>query len=199
MYWSRRGAFSLLLACALASSAMLPGRAHADGAWLDDQAATWNSPGMEIPKPVETTGQDLDPRCNQQARPSELEEDKLIEAAGWTPFGSYQGGWGIRIVRGLAGYDGMCRPMEYQSFVFVDGQLAGTLSPTPMGSRVDGALTGLDFFGPDRVVGVYVRYTDQDALCCPSARSTATYKVDRSGPAPLLVREGVTTEKLGGS
>jgi hypothetical protein len=193
---ARGGILSAVLVAMLASGLFMTGTARADGSWLDDQSVTWNSPGMAIPQPIETTGE-LDPRCNQQARPPELDEDSQIVAAGWTPFGSYQGGWGIKIVRGLAGYDGMCRPMEYQAFVFVDGMIAGTLSPTPMGSRQDGALTGLDFFGPDRVVGVYVRYTDQDPLCCPSARSTATYKIDRSGPAPVLVREGVTTERLG--
>jgi hypothetical protein len=185
-----------LTVAGLAGAVLLPRPAYADGAWLDDQSVTWNTPGMAIPTPVDSMWE-LDPRCGAQARPAESDEDRAVEAAGWTLFGSYTGGWGVRIVRGLAGYDGMCRPMEYQAFVFVDGKLAGTLSPTPMGSRLDGSLTGLDFFGPDRVVGIYARYTDQDPLCCPSARSTATFKVDRSGAAPVLVRESTTTERTG--
>jgi hypothetical protein len=42
--------------------------------------------------------------------------------------------------RGTAGYDGMCRPRQYQDFVFVGSVFAGTLSPQPMDSRTDGAL-----------------------------------------------------------
>jgi hypothetical protein len=192
-----------VLAIGLLGAALLPRQAHADGAWLDDQSTTWNTPGMAIPHAAEhtpgPTGQkfDLDPRCAEQARPAETDEDRAVEEAGWTLFASYSGGWGVRIVRGLAGYDGMCRPMEYQAFVFVDGKLAGTLSPMPMGSRLDGALTQLDFYGGDRIVGQFARYTEQDPLCCASARSTTFYKIDRSGAVPVLMRESTTTEKTG--
>ena len=95
---------------------------------------------------------------------------------------------------GLSSYDGMCRPLGFQAFVFVDGKLAGTLSPTPMNSRDDGALSRTSFFGPESLTAAYVRYTDQDPLCCPSALSTATYKIERTPAGPVLTRESTNTQ-----
>jgi len=40
---------------------------------------------------------------------------------------------------GESAFDGMCRPLGYQFFVFSGGRFAGTLSPHPMDSRTDGA------------------------------------------------------------
>jgi hypothetical protein len=179
--------------------AALPSPAHADGAWLDDPSVTWNTPGMRMPNPVKNRpgpATEVDTRCTDQARPAEIDEDRALERAGWTVFGSYEGGWGVRIVRGLAGYDGMCRPLEYQAFVFVDGNLAGTLSPTAMDSRSDGSLIGLDYYVSDRIIARFARYKEDDALCCPSAESTVSYKIDRSGAAPVLVRENTSTQPL---
>lgn len=197
--WAGRGTVLTLVAALVLGAVIgsgLPRAAHADGAWLDDLSVTWNSAGMAIPGPVENPA-GLDPRCGRQARPAESDEDRAVEAAGWTLFASYSGGWGIKIVRALAGYDGMCRPVQYQAFVFVDGTLAGTLSPTPMSSRLDGALTEASFFGPEGLNASYVRYTEKDPLCCPSARTTARYRIDRSPVGPVLVREATTTEATG--
>jgi hypothetical protein len=174
------------------SGAGPPRVARADGGWLDDQAVTWNAAGMAIPGPVQMQS-NVDPRCGRQARPAESDEDRTVEAAGWTLFANYTAGWGIKIISGLAGYDGMCRPIQYQGFVFVDGALAGTLSPTPMDSRTDGALNRTAFFGPESITATYVRYTDKDPLCCPSANSTAMYKIERTPAGPVLVRESTST------
>jgi hypothetical protein len=139
------------LAVGLIGMALLPQPAFADGAWLDNAAVTWNTPGMPLPRPQEHRGGgETDLRCAEQARPAETDQDRAVKAASWTLFASYTGGWGVQIVRGLAGYDGMCRPVEYQAFVFVDGQFAGTMSPAPMDSRSDGSLSEIDFLGPDR-------------------------------------------------
>ena len=181
------------LATGVAAGAILPGAAHADGAWLDDQSVTWNTAGMAVPGPVQMQS-NLDPRCAQQARPAETDEDRAVEAAGWTLFANYTAGWGMKIVTGLAGYDGMCRPLQYQGFVFVSGVLAGTLSPTSMDSRTDGALSRTAFFGADSLTATYSRYTDKDPLCCPSALSTATFKVERTKAGPVLTREGTNTQ-----
>jgi len=61
----------------------------------------------------------------------------LLIAAGWHLFSAAQVGWGIRLVDGLVGYDGMCRPNQFQGFVFADGQFVGTISPAPMNSRTE--------------------------------------------------------------
>src|SRR5918995_476956 len=82
--------------------------------------------------PAPPPGAALDPRCAHVARTPETAADGQVAAAGWTPFGTYIGGWGVQIVRGLTGVDGMCRPLQYQEFVFVDGMFAGTVSPAPM-------------------------------------------------------------------
>jgi len=197
---ANRSLIAALLAAVLTlgavSGAGRPGAAHADGSWLDDPAATWNAAGMAIPGALERSAE-VDPRCARQARPAESDEDRAVEAAGWMLFSTYTAGWGIKIVSGLSGYDGMCRPAGFQVFVFVDGALAGTLSPLPMVSRVDGALSRTSFFGPESLTATYVRYSDRDPLCCPSALSTATYKIERTPSGPVLTREATTTEPNG--
>ena len=195
--WASWRIMPRLLVAALMLGAMsgagLARDVHADGAWLDDQSVSWNTAGMTIPGPAQMQS-NVDPRCGQQARPAESDEDRAVEAAGWTLFANYTAGWGIKIVSGLSGYDGMCRPLGYQGFVFVDGKLAGTLSPTPMSSRSDGALNRTAFFGPDSITATYARYTDKDPLCCPSANSMAMYKIERTPAGPVLVRESTRTQ-----
>ena len=107
--------------------------------------------------------------------------------AGWRLFSAAQVGWGMRVAYGLVGYDGMCRPLQFQGFVFADGQFAGTISPQPMDSRTDGVGRVLDMHGPANLAAQFNRYAPTDALCCPSAAFFVEYTVDRSGSAPLLV------------
>jgi LppP/LprE lipoprotein len=177
----------------LAATMLLPAPVRADGGWLDDPTVTWNQPGMAIP-PAPPPTPNVDPRCGATNRAQESPEEEALATAGWTLFGSYTGGWGVRIVTALAGYDGMCRPIQYQSFVFVDGKLAGTLSPSPMDSRSDGALTRTSFYQKDQIVGEYTRYTDQDPLCCPSARSSVFFKLEQAGGTPVLTRGETHTQ-----
>ena len=99
----------------------------------------------------------------------------------------------FEILSGQANADGMCRPTDYQLFVFESGVFAGTLSPDLMNSRTDGALVETQIQSSDVILATYQRYTPQDPLCCPSAQSTATFKVDRSGPSPVVVLQNVTT------
>jgi hypothetical protein len=81
----------------------------------------------------------------------------------------------------------MCRPNQFQGFVFADGQFAGTISPSPMDSRIDGVGRILDLRGPANLNGQFVRYAASDPLCCPSSTFAVEYMVDRSGDAPVLV------------
>jgi hypothetical protein len=167
--------------------ALPPGMAAADDQhWLDKPRTNWNSPGMDIPAPP-PADQDQLPTCGTQARSVETDYDQALSDAGWTVYGSYQAGWGVAIVSGLAGYDGMCRPMGFQDFVFVDGVFAGTLSPEPMDSRTDGARDMLSLLTADRVRSVFLRYKAGDPACCPSSKSSVLYGVDRSGSAPVVV------------
>ena len=87
------------------------------------------------------------------------------------------------VVRGAANYDGMCRPRDYQDFVFVRGAFAGTLSPQPMDSRSDGAVNQVSVQS-GRVTGEYARYAPADPLCCPSRATSVVFEV--SGTPPLV-------------
>jgi heat shock protein HslJ len=146
-------------------------------AWLDNpQPVPWNTPAATIPSAPKVAGA-VDPRCRSAARPPQLAEDRLVTARGWDLAGSYQGGWPIVVIRATAGYDGMCRPRQYQDFVFVRGTFAGTLSPQPMDSRTDGALAQVSFQGAKQLTADYARYATADALCCPSRTTTVTFEI----------------------
>lgn len=145
--------------------------------WLDgSKPVAWNKPGLTVPAAPKIAGP-IDARCREAARPSQLAEDKQVTARGWDLAGAYHGGWEIVVIRGTAGYDGMCRPQQYQDFVFVRGAFAGTLSPEPMNSRSDGAITQVTLQSPTRLTGEYTRYAATDALCCPSRTTTVTFDV----------------------
>lgn len=174
--------------------ALVPQSAAADGAWIDAQTiAVWNAPGQPVPEAPAFSDPGIPGNpCGRDERPAETVEDNAVAAAGWHLFGAYQGGWGVYIVTGLAGYDGMCRPMQYQSFVFVDGEFAGTLSPEPMDSRTDGAASQPTLFG-DTINLSFSRYAASDALCCPSRTSYVQFKVERQGPGPVVYATSANT------
>jgi hypothetical protein len=164
---------------------------------------------MAIPK-APAFDSTVNPRCVEQVRSADSAAGRMVEAAGWKVFAADVEREGLRVVRGLAGFDGMCRPMEYQAFVFVNAaepsvppgpRYVGTMSPVAMGSRMDGALNQIEVFGQDqpdrRVVGTFARYRPEDALCCPSAISTVTYRIVGIRGDPVLARTRTTTEPTG--
>lgn len=150
--------------------------------WLDEpHPAPWNTPSSVIPAAPRV--QDAaDPRCRALARPSQTEEDKRLRDQGWDLVGAFQGGWNILIVRGTAGYDGMCRPWQFQDFVFVHGTFAGTLSPRAMDSRTDGALARVSLQSGGRLIAEYNRYAATDPLCCPSGTTSVVFDIASDGP-----------------
>ena len=63
-----------------------------------------------------------------------------MDSSGWIPFWNFDQQLvrdDIEILGGMRGGDGMCRPLNYNVFVFVRGQFAGALSPASMDSRLD--------------------------------------------------------------
>lgn len=157
--------------------------------WLDTpKPAAWNKAGAPIPTAPAVAGAP-DPRCREGARPPQLSEDKKVRERGWDLVGAYQGGWQTLVIRGTAGYDGMCRPRRYQDFVFVRGDFAGTLSPEPMESRADGALSHVTLQRGQLFVE-YDRYAAKDPLCCPSRTTLVVFEI---ASGPLLVRPVSTT------
>jgi len=150
---------------------------NARTSWLDDsKPASWTSAGAPIPRAPHAAGT-VDPRCRALARPAELDADKRLSEQGWDLIGAYQGGWGVVVLEGAASYDGMCRPLAYQEFVFVRGAFAGTLSPATMDSRADGSLNRVTLQGDRRLVAEYARYARSDALCCPSRTTAVVFEI----------------------
>jgi hypothetical protein len=164
----------------------LPAMARADGSWLDSQpVANWNVAGAALPVAAPSDAPS-DSRYVARERAPETPSDAALVAAGWRLFTSYQAGWGVTVALGATGYDGMGRPLQYQAFVFVDGQFAGTLSPELMDSRMDGALDDVTLAGPDALVAEFRRYTASDPLCCPSGGATVQYAVQRTAQGPVV-------------
>jgi len=110
-------------------------------AWLDLAApSVWNDPSGKIPRaPTFTPDPLLAAQCARQVRPAVSAADRAVAAAGWKLMGASQRFGGTEVVGGESAFDGMCRPLGYQFFVFSGGRFAGTLSPHPMDSRTDGA------------------------------------------------------------
>ena len=173
-------AFAILLPLTLSSPILAQ-----DETWLDGDLASWNTPGMAIPT-APTIDDDPEPQCAERERPAETEEDDALIAKGWRLFLPYQRGWGVTLISGLASYDAMCRPLGYQSFVFVDGVFAGTISPEPMNSRTTGAASDVNLWYADQVSAEYLRYAPDDPLCCASSTDSVTFTIADTPDGPVL-------------
>jgi hypothetical protein len=172
------------------AQAAAPEAAQAEGGWLESRTPPrWNTPGMALPTAPQAGEDDfgLESMClARAARWAETPQDQAVTDAGWSLYSAYHAGWGVMVVSGTSGYDGMCRPVGYQDFVFVDGTFAGTLSPELMTSRSTGAGTVLNLFS-DTLSARFVRYADTDALCCPSRPSVVvTYNIERAPAGPVV-------------
>jgi hypothetical protein len=178
---------------ALLFGATLVAQAPAE-TWLDKPLANWNKPGAPIPaaKPAQDESiAALSKRCGYLPLLESTTGERALGAAGWVPFRMFDRqivDRDVEIIGGLAGADGMCRPMSFNVFVFVNGRLAGTLSPRPMDSRVDGSIGGaIRLAADDAIQAGFARYLDKDALCCPSSHVAARYRIDRTTAAPVVV------------
>lgn len=182
---------------------------RADGAWLDQQPLqNWNQPGMAIPHaPVASGGQgdirqgDFPPGCMATVRQPQTDEDQAVAARGWLLVGAFQGGYGTMIVLGTSSFDGMCRPMGFQEFVFFHETFIGTISPQLMDSRTDGVVQDVNISPPfsgmtpavPALTASFARYTANDPLCCPSGISTVNYEIQRAPAGWVLVPKDAST------
>jgi heat shock protein HslJ len=66
----------------------------------------------------------------------------------------------------------------------VRGAFAGTLSPQPMYSRTDGAISRVWLENGTQLTAEYMRYAASDALCCPSRTTSVTF--DIAGDRPVV-------------
>ncbi|MCI0390454.1 MAG: YbaY family lipoprotein [Acidobacteria bacterium] len=190
--------WNLALACTVVSAVIAvvdvscAQGAGTDGSWLGKSPTSWNKLGDSIPQGRKTDG---DPaalaRCQEQTRQPESAADRALVGAGWKLYGPVQSYSGTSVITALSGVDGMCRPMNFQAFVFVNDTFAGTLSPTPMNSRSDGALTNIRLIGPTKISAEFVRYTASDPLCCPSKTMSVNYSLSRGGKAGVVNPEKI--------
>lgn len=159
--------------------------------WLDRPLANWNTAGRAMPRTriSDDDARDMAERCRLTTLRNTPGE-RAVADAGWVPFHMFDRQIiqrDVEIVGGLAGVDGMCRPSAFNVFVFVGGSLAGTLSPSEMYSRTDGSIGGGIRLADDDIAAEFARYTDADALCCPSGRVTVRYRIDRKASPPVVV------------
>jgi LppP/LprE lipoprotein len=162
-------------------------QAQDSGAWLDQPLVGWNQAGMPIPIPATPTGNSFNPSCTSTLRWAETPADEALVDAGWSLQAPYLGGWGITSVYGASTYDGMCRPLGYNAFIFMNGVFAGTISPETMDSRTTGAGT-VTSIQSGRVSARYVRFAPTDPLCCPSLPAVdITFEVQSTPDGPVLV------------
>jgi hypothetical protein len=172
-------------AAAPATEAPRSAAGSAQVSWLDGARAGWNVPGAPVPAPPAPAGSE-NQMCQGRDRPAETAEDEAVTAQGWRLYGGYERGRGITLIGGFLDFDGMCRPVYYQQFVFVDGVFAGTLAPQPMVPRTDGALRFAGISAADGLYAVYSRYAPDDALCCPSGETVVAYSIERTDAGPVV-------------
>jgi hypothetical protein len=172
--------------------AALGGQAPPPASWLDKPLDRWNAPGAALPRAPITPGSEspaaLAKRC-QFADDRSTPPARAIAEAGWIPFLHFDQKLardGVEIVDGLTAADGMCRPRGYNVFVFVDGRFAGTLSPAAMNSREDASAGAVRILNGTTITAEFARYTDKDALCCPSARVTVTFTIEQSAGGAVV-------------
>ena len=178
-----------LVATVLLQTVLAAGQG-ASASWLDRPLSNWNKGGAPVP----TAPQPSEPRatlierCTLDARqPTPV--GSHLAAAGWVPFlhqDQQLSQADIEIVDGMNDADGMCRPGTFNAFVFVDGRFAGTLSPVPMTSRLDGSIGAVRIISADLITAEFARYRAQDPLCCPSSRVAVRFRIDRMAPDPVV-------------
>lgn len=172
---------------------LLTATAFGQTSWLDRPLnRNWNTGDGVIPQPPRGAG--MDARCREQVRAPESLADRAVTRAGWSLFGASQTYGPATIVLAMAGADGQCRPNEYNGFVFVNNRFAGTLSPTNVNARSDGAFGRVQLFNLQNLSAEFVRYTSSDPLCCPSQTSTVMYSIT-TGARPIVKADSVNTEK----
>jgi len=173
----------------LLAVSVIAGQQGNPASWLDRPLANWNAAGQPVPRApaADEPTESVVRRCKLTPPRSTIAE-RAIESAGWIPFWNFDLQLvrdDVEIIGGMSGADGMCRPAEYNLFVFVQGQFAGLLSPTSMTSRLDSS-SGVVRMALPVVTAEFVRYGSTDPLCCPSSRVSVRYRIDRTAAGPVV-------------
>ncbi len=172
---------------------MFASAAFGQTSWLDRPLNNWNRAGAAIPTPPRNAVP-LDAMCRQTTRTPVSIADRALTRAGWTLFGPTQSYGPTTVIMAMASADGMCRPNEYNAFVFANDRFIGTLAPSPMGARSDGSLGQYNLQSSTEMTAEFSRYAESDPLCCPSQKSFVTYSLFRAGAA-IVFPEDVDTAR----
>jgi len=172
-------------------------------AWLDARVpVNWNVPGAAIAAAplwrldgrIVKGGKDPEllpgGRCASTVRPATAAAERAVAARGWliarvVPALPSARARGWTVVMGISGADGMCRPLGYQLFAFRGSAFAGTLSPQRMDARTDASFVALRPTGPNTLEVDFLRYADQDPLCCPHATTRVSYAIANGARAVI--------------
>ncbi len=158
--------------------------------WLDQPLRDWNRTGNNLPilpRPSAMSNDaEMFKRCYEQVRQPANTAEEAVAKMGWKLYGASQRYGTTQVFTALSGFDGMCRPLGYQAFVYWEGRYAGTLSPVAMDSRTDGSLTDIRLTTPTSISAEFVRYNQMDALCCPSRISNVFYELKRDDVPDLM-------------
>lgn len=162
--------------------------------WLDQPLTNWNRPEGNLPSLPSPLARErpTDNRCAAQIRPPASPAETALVRRGWRLYGATQSYGLTTVVTALSGFDGMCRPLGFQAFVYWEGRYAGTLSPTLMNSRTDGAMVALRLVSETNFVLDFARYAATDPLCCPSKLASVSYALVRDD-VPSLTATRVDT------
>ena len=157
--------------------------------WLDMKPLpNWNSRKRVILETKKMSAAELK-RCSVAIRQPSLPQDFLLTKMNWTLTGAAQVFGNTAVITTAEGFDGMCRPLKYETYVFVGNKLAGGLTPGPMDSRTDGSVINVNLYSETDLSAEFARYKNSDALCCPSKTERVIYKVKPDGRNFLLVPE----------
>jgi heat shock protein HslJ len=157
--------------------------------WLDRPIQNWNRVGTDFPKlPRPTVGNsEIAKQCLDQIRSPETPAERALTRQGWKLYGSVQTYGLTQVINATSNFDGMCRPMQSQTFVYWEGRYSGTLSPVAMDSRSDGAIARVHLSSETNISVDFNRYRDADPLCCPSGISTVAFNLRRDDIPDLKV------------
>lgn len=175
----------------------LVGVASAQTSWLDRPLNNWNRANGTVPAAPRSTGGAIPANCRETVRNPDSIADRAVTRLGWSLFGPAQVYGQVTLVTAMASVDGMCRPNQFNGFVFVGSRFVGTLSPTAMDARSDASLSTFRLLNATSLMAEFSRYSSSDALCCPSQTSSVQYVIS-PGATALLRAENVDTQQACG-
>ncbi len=170
----------------------------AQSSWLDRPLGTnWNRGTGVVPNAPRVTASSPESQmCRSTIRTPESVADRALTRAGWYLFGPVQSYGTTTVINAMASVDGMCRPNQYNAFVFIGPRFVGTLSPENSDARSDSSLRSVRLENATELNAEFNRYTSSDALCCPSQVSYVVYSIDGTGARAVVKAEDVDTRAI---